>query len=71
MTGILCVFIFSHLLLTSNGIHLYICEACLDLHHCTVEALSWSELLIPGDKDFVDAVLVSSIFFSFQSCEVF
>ena len=70
MTGILYVFLIVHLLLTGNGIHLYMCEACLDLTHCMAEALPYYGLLLLGHEAFVYAVLVSPIFFNFLSRDI-
>ena len=70
MIGIFQIFIFVHLLLISNSIHLYMCEACLGLPRCVVETYPFSEFLILVCEALVDAVLVSPIFYSFQSREV-
>ena len=66
MTGIFHVFLIGHLLFTGNGIHLYMCEDCLDLPRCATDASPFYELIIPGHEALVYAILVSLIFLAFR-----
>ena len=66
MTGIFQNFIFCHIFLTSDSIHLYMYKACLELTHLAAEELPYSVLILPGHEALVDAVLVFPIYLDFR-----